>query len=79
VWVVLIIFIGLSPWIIGVAGSWLTEWLTGQPCHKVNCGWMVLPWFTFLTLPIGGVLMALYLITIFSDTVKLIDRKRSDG
>jgi len=77
--VALIIFIGLSPWIIGVAGSWLTEWLTGLPCHEGNCGWMVLPWFTFLTLPIGGIFLVLYLIAIFSDTIKLIDEKKSNG
>ena len=72
------LFIGLSPWIIGVLGSWFTERLTGEPCHEGNCGWMVLPWFTFLTLPIGGVLMGVYLLSIFSDTVKLLNANKNN-
>lgn len=68
-----IIFIGLSPFIIGFTGAYLTELFTGEPCHEGNCFWMVLPWFgIFITLPLGGILLLVYFIIILIDTIKLM-------
>lgn len=52
-----IVLFALSPSIIGVIGAWFSEMTTGERCHEGNCSWMVIPWLTLLTLPIGGILM----------------------
>jgi xanthine/uracil permease len=74
-WFALIVIFGLSPLLIGVFGGWITELSTGEPCHEGNCGWMVLPWLTLFTLPIGGVILLVYMIIILIDTIGLLKEK----
>lgn len=40
--------IAIAPFLIGFLGS-----LTVPNCNESNCGWGVLPWFSFFTIPIG--------------------------
>lgn len=72
-----IIFIGFSPLIIGAVGSWMTEFFTGEACHEGNCGWMVLPWLTIITLPIGGVLLIIYLVIFLIDLFQFFKNKKT--
>jgi hypothetical protein len=50
--------LAVSPFLIGMLGSWVTPGCT----NEANCGWAVLPWFMFLTIPAGVVLFILGLI-----------------
>lgn len=60
-----------SPFLIGVMGAWATEKFSGQPCHEGNCGWMVLPWLTVFTLPIGAFLLLVFLLMVVRDSLDL--------
>lgn len=44
--------LAVSPFLIGMAGSLVTPGCT----NEANCGWAVLPWFMFLTIPAGFVM-----------------------
>lgn len=68
----IISFIAFLPVIIGVGGAWITELTTGKSCNEGNCIWMVLPWFTLFTFPIGGIAFLIYIIIVIRDTVKLV-------
>lgn len=46
-----------TPFIIGIIGASLTP-----NCNEANCGWGVLPWFTFFTVPAGFVFFVFALI-----------------
>ncbi|MCX2745454.1 hypothetical protein OO013_16360 [Mangrovivirga sp. M17] len=73
-WLALVIFIGLSPFIIGFIGAWITEATTNQPCHEGNCEWMVIPWFGFISLPLGAFgLLVLFIISV-SDSIALYSK-----
>ncbi len=71
---VLIILIGLSPFIVGGIGSWFWELRTGQPCHEGNCFWMALIWYFFITIPLAGLLLILYLIIVAKDTIRILKK-----
>jgi hypothetical protein len=47
--------LAVSPYLIGLLGSWVTPGCT----NEANCGWAVLPWFMFLTIPAGVVFFIL--------------------
>jgi hypothetical protein len=68
-----IVLVSLSPLLIGIAGAWLTEQQTGEPCHEGNCGWMVLPWFVMITVPLGGMAMLGFLLVILRDSIALFN------
>ncbi|MCU0358543.1 MAG: hypothetical protein MUE95_13280 [Cyclobacteriaceae bacterium] len=70
-----IVTAGLSPVLIGIAGAWITEQQTGQPCHEGNCGWMVLPWLGMLTLPLAGMALLLFGFIVLRDTITLFNDK----
>ncbi|AHM59326.1 hypothetical protein D770_05295 [Flammeovirgaceae bacterium 311] len=74
IWLALILLFGLSPMIIGFFGAWVTELITGESCHEGNCTWMVLPWFTIITLPVGGGILLVYLVIIVIDTIRLLKK-----
>jgi hypothetical protein len=74
VWFLAIIFFALSPYLIGVLGSYLTELSTGEPCHEGNCGWMVLPFFTFITLPMGALGLLIFLAIVLQDSIELLNK-----
>lgn len=71
VWFFAIIFFALSPYLIGILGSYLTELWTGEPCNESNCGWMVLPFFTFITLPMGVLGLLVFLVIVLQDSLEL--------
>jgi len=66
-----IVLFSFSPFLMGVIGAWATQKFTGQPCHEGNCGWMVLPWLTVLTLPIGAFLLLVFLLMVARDSLDL--------
>ncbi len=74
-WLLVIVFLAISPILIGVLGAWITELNTGETCHEGNCSWMVLPWFGMITIPIGGIILIIYIIIVIIDAVKL-DQQR---
>ena len=49
--------VAFAPAIIGIIGSSLTP-----GCNESNCYWGALPWATFLTLPIGFIIMIVGLV-----------------
>jgi MFS family permease len=50
-------FLAAGPFLIGLLGASLTP-----GCNESNCGWGVLPWFSFLTAPVALVLFILAFI-----------------
>ena len=72
--IALIAVIGVSPFIIGFIGTWLTELVTGEPCHEGNCFWGVIPWFFFVSFPLAGLMLIGYLGVIIVDTVKIVKK-----
>ena len=62
--------LAVSPYLIGLVGSWVTPGCT----NEANCGWAVLPWFMFLTIPAGVVFFILgfvgFLATLGSKITK---------
>lgn len=75
-WLIAIIIVGVSPFVIGSLGGFLTEIITGEPCHEGNCFWGVIPWFgIFITLPIGSIVLLIYLIIIIIDSFKLLKER----
>lgn len=73
-----IFFVGVSPVLIGILGERITERLTGEPCHEGNCGWMVLPWFGMITIPLAGLVLIVVVIVALSDAASLRDTKREE-
>jgi|TARA_B110000285_G_scaffold102200_1_gene116294 hypothetical protein len=76
IWLFVIILGGLSPFIIGFIGAYLTELTTGEPCHGGNCFWEVIPWYGILTLPISLVILIIFLIIVIIDSIKLRNGKK---
>lgn len=65
-------FIALSPIIVGISMARISELTTGIPCNNEgNCAWLVLPWLGMITLPIGLLLLVVFLLIVFIDTLKL--------
>lgn len=67
----IIVLVSLSPFIIGFVGAYFVELRTGEPCNEANCYWAVFPWFGMLTLPIGAILLIVYIIIVVVDTLHL--------
>ena len=67
----ILIFIALSPIIIGMIGATFIEWSTGNPCHEGNCVWGALGWFAFITIPFGGLLFLIFIVIIVRDAYLL--------
>ena len=66
-----IFLIGLSPILASIIGANLTELITGEPCHEGNCFWGAIGWLFFMTFPIAGLLLIVFIIVIIIDIVKL--------
>jgi hypothetical protein len=76
-WLSGIIFLALSPFIIGYIGAYFSELITNEPCHEGSCFWAVIPWLgIFVTLPIGAIVILIFLIIIIIDSFKLIKSKK---
>lgn len=71
-WLIAIILITLSPFIIGFVGAYLTELILDKPCHEGNCFWGVVPWYGIITLPIGSIGLLIYFIIIIIDSFKIM-------
>ncbi len=76
-WLLVIIFLAFSPLIIGIIGAWFTELSTGVSCHEGNCAWMVLPWLSIITIPIGGIILLIYIIIVVIDAVELNQKEQN--
>ena len=72
-----IVLLAFSPLIIGIIGANITERWTGEACHEGNCTWMVLPWLSMLTIPIGGIVLLIFLVVGVRDILE-IRRKKKD-
>ena len=73
-----LLIIGLmagAPFIVGLSGAWLTEVITGEPCHEGNCFWMALPWLCMLTFPIAGVCLIVLPLLVIRDSILLFKKK----
>jgi len=46
----LILFIAISPYLIGNIGSYLAEFFTNEPCNTSNCFWSIMPIFLIYTI-----------------------------
>ena len=71
IWLTLIVFFGLSPFLIGVGIGHIQELITNKPCHEGNCFWGVLPWLCFITIPIAAIGLLAFLIVVIIDSLKL--------
>jgi len=69
--IVCLILFSLSPAIIGFGGAWITQLLTTHTVNEGNSAWLGFPWLTLFTIPIGFILLIMYLIIIIMDIVKL--------
>lgn len=76
---VLIIVFSISPILISIVGSWLTELITKQPCNESNCFWGAFGWLFLFTIPAAGVLFVIFLILAVIDIVKLSKAGKSDA
>lgn len=70
-WLFLIVILGISPLLIGLTGAYISECLTGEPCHEANCVWMTIPWLTFTSVPISVFVLVIYLLIVGIDIFKL--------
>ncbi|SHG53079.1 hypothetical protein [Flagellimonas flava] len=77
IWSVVIGFLAFSPLIIGLVGAWISEWQTGEPCHEGNCSWMVLPWLSMFTIPVGGLIFLVFVIIAAVDISSLNNKKEA--
>ncbi len=69
--ILIILFISISPLVIGLIGGSISEWLTGNPCHEGNCIWGVLGWLTFWTAPFGALVFIIFVVIVIADLFKL--------
>ena len=70
-WITVVIFIGLSPILMGIMGSWFVELTTGEPCDAGNCFWMVLPWFAIYSIPAAVLGLIFLLVIVLVDSILL--------
>ena len=73
--IVVILLIGLSPFIIGYTGMQLSEWFTEAPCHEGNCFWATLPWISFISIPVAIILLIIFLFIAISDLINIYQNK----
>tara|TARA_B100000767_G_C19465078_1_gene409650 strand:- start:321 stop:599 length:279 start_codon:yes stop_codon:yes gene_type:complete len=69
--IILIIIMGLSPFIIGYIGGTITEFITNESCNESNCFWGVIPWFLFITIPLGILSFIFFIIIALIDFIRL--------
>jgi hypothetical protein len=61
-----------------LAGLTLARLFCGPDANEANCGWGVLPWFTFFTAPAGFVLFVTGFVVLIISLVKKVTKK-NDG
>ena len=71
---IIIVLIGLfsiSPVLISVAGAWITELTTNQPCSEANCFWGGLGWMFLMTIPLGIGIAIIFILILIYDLTRL--------
>ena len=69
--IILIFIIAVSPFIIGYIGATITNLITNESCNESNCFWGVIPWFLFITIPLGILLFIFFILITIIDFIKL--------
>ncbi|MFT3794140.1 hypothetical protein [Flavobacterium sp.] len=69
--IVIIALFGISPILVSMVMSRITEFLTNEPCHEGNCIWGGLGWLFLLTIPLAVIFFFLFLIICLVDILKL--------
>jgi hypothetical protein len=59
-----------------LAGLTLARLFCGPDANEANCGWGVLPWFTFYTAPAGFVLFVTGFVVLTISLVKKVAEKK---
>ena len=59
-----------------VAGIALARLFCGPDANEADCGWAVLPWFTFYTAPAGILLFVTGFIVLIISLVKKVAKKK---
>jgi hypothetical protein len=70
-------FIAFGPLVVGIVGSIIYEAVTNKPCTEADCEWATIPWFSLLTIPIGGPLFLAFVAIAINDIIQL--RKNKDN
>ncbi|AXT20264.1 hypothetical protein D7030_03880 [Flavobacteriaceae bacterium AU392] len=73
--IIIIILAALAPLWIGMVGATITEFITGNQCNEGNCFWGVLPWLMMATIPIGAIILVVFLIIALIDFIKIRSNK----
>jgi len=69
--ILIIILIGLSPIIVALIGSTLSEFISGTPCNEGNCAWMALIWLALLSIPASFVGIIVYIVLIVNELSRM--------
>jgi hypothetical protein len=59
-----------------LAGLTLARVFCGPDANEANCGWGVLPWFTFFTAPVGFVMFVTGFAVLIISLVKKVSLKK---
>jgi len=69
--ILVIVFMGVCPFVIGMIGGSIYEFTTGNTCHEGNCPWAALPWLCLISIPSAALLFVVFAIIIILDVIKL--------
>ena len=59
--------LAISPFLIGIP---LSKILCEQPANEGNCSWVALGWFGLITIPVGGIMFIVGLLTLVAGAAK---------
>lgn len=69
--IIMLLVLAISPILISMAGAWLTELITNEPCHEGNCIWVAFGWLFLVSVPTAILFAIIFLVIIVIDLVKL--------
>ena len=72
--ILVILLVGLGPVIVGMGGAWMSEMITGEPCHEGNCSWGALPWLALITMPVAGLGFLVLFVLVARDSLLLMKK-----
>jgi hypothetical protein len=75
----LIVLFAFAPLIVGLLGSWITSWITGNSCGTNDCIWAVVPYLSIASITIGLLALTLFLILITIDTIGFLRKKKTNS
>lgn len=61
--------LAVSPFL---AGALLSLAFCGPDANEGNCGWAALPWFMFLTIPLGALMFIAGVVIVIVSLVKKV-------